>query len=288
MYTSYSIKDIRANLLKFRSIGKSVALVPTMGALHDGHLHLIREAKREYDVVVCSIFVNPLQFNSLDDFDKYPRHKENDIKLLEISGCDLAFVPDVGEMYNSQSVLKIDLGKLDSVLEGEYRPGHFSGVALVVSKLLNIVWPDAAYFGQKDLQQLAVIRLLVKELSFQVSIKEVPTVRNEKGLALSSRNQRLSSNGIQIASHLHQVLKFCLSQLTAEKTMSWQDIQKNALLELQSQGIAVEYLELVDKYSFEVYQDFPERQTEKTQNLHLCVAGWIEQIRLIDNVGLIP
>lgn len=265
-----------------------MALVPTMGALHEGHLHLIREAKREYDVVVCSIFVNPLQFNSLDDFDKYPRHIENDIKLLEFSGCDLAFIPDVVEMCNSQSVLRIDLGKLDSVLEGEYRPGHFSGVALVVSKLLNIVWPDAAYFGQKDLQQLAVIRLLVKELLFQVVIKEVPTVRNETGLALSSRNQRLSSNGIQIASHLHQVLRFCLSQLSVGKMIPWQEIQKNALVELQRQGIEVEYLELVDKYSFDVFQELPERHAEKTQNLHLCVAGWIEQIRLIDNVGLIP
>ena len=163
-----------------------------MGALHEGHLELIKKAKESTDVVVVSIYVNPIQFNNPTDFEKYPKTLDKDLEILDKIGIDFVFSPENGEMYPSKPALKLSFGLLEDVLEGAFRPGHFNGVGIVVSKLLNIVKPDVAFFGQKDLQQVAVVKRLVSDLSFETRIQVVATVREPNGLALSSRNQRLN------------------------------------------------------------------------------------------------
>src|SRR6478735_2463281 len=187
------IGPLRAYLRSQKKGQSTVGLVPTMGALHTGHLTLIKEAKAENDLTVCSIYVNPTQFNNASDLAKYPRLLEKDSQLLKEAGCDVLFAPENSEMYASPSELKLEFGQLDKILEGKFRPGHFSGVGLVVSKLFNIVKPDRAYFGQKDFQQFAIISKLNEELLFGISLKAVYIVREEDGLAMSSRNLRLSS-----------------------------------------------------------------------------------------------
>ena len=186
------IESLRAFLKKNKSLYKSVGFVPTMGALHNGHLALIKQSRKENDITVCSIFVNPAQFNNADDLAKYPRTLEQDMAMLQSASCDVLFCPSGEEMYPDKSIIKFDFGNLEQVLEGEFRPGHFSGVALVVSKLLNIVLPNMAYFGQKDFQQYKIVECLVKELKFDVQLRCVPIQRESDGLAMSSRNARLN------------------------------------------------------------------------------------------------
>src|SRR5688500_4628457 len=187
------IAPLQAYLKHLKLSGKSVGLVPTMGALHAGHISLINASKAENDVTVGSIFVNPIQFNNQNDLLKYPRTLNKDIELLEEAGCNVLFSPENTEMYPERSTVTLDFGPLDKIMEGEFRPGHFSGVALVVSKLFNIVKPDHAYFGQKDWQQFAIIQKLTEELNFDVSLRSIATLRESDGLALSSRNLRLDS-----------------------------------------------------------------------------------------------
>jgi pantoate--beta-alanine ligase len=208
MKTETTLSGLRAALRAARKADKSVALVPTMGNLHDGHLTLLKHAKRRADIVVTSIFVNPTQFGVNEDFDKYPRTLTADRALLADAGCDLLFAPEVQEMYpdGRHQSTTVHVNDITDMLCGLSRPGHFSGVATVVSKLFNIVQPDMALFGEKDYQQLAVIRRMTRELCFPIEIVGVPTVRAADGLALSSRNGFLSAEERKLAPKLFQTL----------------------------------------------------------------------------------
>src|SRR5687768_15070955 len=208
------IAPLKAFLRDLKRAGKSVGLVPTMGALHAGHVSLFRSASAENHVTVGSIYVNPIQFNNQNDLLKYPRTLEKDTELLQTVGCDVLFVPDNQEMYPERTTISIDFGHLDKVMEGKFRPGHFSGVALVVSKLFNIVEPHHAYFGQKDWQQYAIIRQLVEELNYNLVLHSVPTSREPDGLAMSSRNLRLSERQRQKAIVFYDALSKAKQALT--------------------------------------------------------------------------
>ncbi len=206
METFASPAAIRARLKAARQAGRSVGLVPTMGYLHHGHMELVRRARRDNDLAVVSIFVNPLQFGPSEDFARYPRDMARDVAMLEAGNVDVLFAPAVEDMYPQPIETSVDLPKLGSILEGKVRPGHFSGVATVVTKLLNIVGPDRAYFGEKDYQQLQVIRRMVADLDMPVQIVGVPTVREADGLAASSRNVYLSPAERQAASVIARAL----------------------------------------------------------------------------------
>lgn len=259
------------------SEGKTIGFVPTMGALHDGHLDLVRKARAECDVVVVSIFVNPLQFNNASDLEKYPRPISEDQKLLVAEGVDLLYSPSANDFYSSPSRLTLDFGSVASGLEGAMRPGHFSGVGIVVARLFHLVSPDKAYFGAKDLQQVAVIRALVRDLDFNVEIIRCPTRREANGLAMSSRNLRLSAEGRETASHLFKALKQAsgLEDPKAGKTIALHYLS-------QFSAIEVEYLEWVNAETMEICDGsspFP-------QETAICIAAWIEGVRLIDNIVL--
>ncbi|MEX2231885.1 MAG: pantoate--beta-alanine ligase [Cyclobacteriaceae bacterium] len=272
------IAPLKAFLNDLKCQGKSVGLVPTMGALHDGHISLIKACQTDNHVTVGSIFVNPIQFNNQNDLIKYPRNIEKDTKLLESVGCDLLFNPENAEMYPKQSMLRLDFGNLDKVMEGEFRPGHFSGVALVVSKLFNIVQPDHAYFGQKDWQQFAVIQRLTEELNFDISLHSIPTLREPDGLALSSRNQRLDPEGRKKANVFYNGLQFGKTAFKERKKIA--DVKSNvrSIVE-QSPGVKLEYFELVDSKNLNLLEN-----VEQSKQPIMCIAGYVGEIRLIDNM----
>ncbi len=206
MKTEVTIQGLSASLNPARTARKIIGFVPTMGNLHEGHLNLVREARKLCDVVVVSIFVNPIQFGPNEDFENYPRTLEQDSHLLADAGCDIIFAPSVEQMYGSQPRLtNISVGKITDDLCGKSRPGHFDGVAVVVTKLFNIVQPNYAFFGQKDYQQLAVIRQLVRDLNLPLEVIGVPITRAADGLALSSRNGYLSTEERQLAPSIYQV-----------------------------------------------------------------------------------
>src|SRR5688500_18015907 len=213
------IAPLKAFLKEARQRGKSIGLVPTMGALHQGHLALIKASQSQNQVTVSTIFVNPTQFNNAADLLKYPRTIEKDTQLLKEVRCDVLFSPETEEIYPEKSIIKLDFGDLDKVMEGKFRPGHFSGVGLVVSKLLNIVEPDHAYFGQKDWQQFAVISRLVGELKFNVNLHSIPTLREPDGLALSSRNLRLTAEQRANGAVFYRALLTAKRELKSGKKM---------------------------------------------------------------------
>ncbi len=283
MTTFTDIKPLQDRLHEIRHMGNKVGFVPTMGALHKGHLQLIQQALAENDVVVCSIYVNPTQFNNAADLSKYPRDLEADVALLQQEGCDVIFSPSDLVMYpNGQhNTLTLNFGDLEYRLEGKFRPGHFSGVGLVVSKLFHIVMPDRVYFGQKDLQQVAVIRKLVDHLFFNVEVIKVPTVRAKSGLALSSRNALLSEDGRKKASHLFYALNHA-RQYLRQHPDSVSQAKEQALALLQEEpAITLEYLEVVNAASFDVVTHI-----QRHQEIAVCIAAFVEGIRLIDNVLL--
>lgn len=274
------IEPLRAFLKGKRDALKSIGLVPTMGALHDGHLALIRASKAENEVTVSSIYINPTQFNNKADLDKYPRTREADIKLLRAEGCDVLFAPQNAEMYSADQSMTFDFGPLDKVLEGKFRPGHFSGVALVVSKFFNIVQPDRAYFGQKDYQQFQIINRLKEELKFSIELHSVPIVREESGLALSSRNQRLSEKDKKNAVFLYDTLKNAKDQLLKGVPFSTIKTEAESRAE-QYQGLKLEYFELANKKTLQQL----ERENDY-QNGILLIAVFVNDVRLIDNMLL--
>ena len=276
-----SIQGLRQHISQERRKSHSIGFVPTMGALHEGHLSLIKDAKSQNDICVASIFVNPLQFNNIEDFNKYPIQNEKDIDLLEKAGCDILFMPTVTEFYPSQPKLKVDIGLLDRILEGEHRPGHFSGVAIVVSKLFNVVMPDKAYFGQKDIQQVAVIKQLVAELNFPIEIIACPIIREANGLAMSSRNMRLSAAGNELASNLYKCLRLVETEL--KTNVEFEKAKNNALNFLnQFEGIQVEYLEIAQADTLEAIADLKPKS-----KIAVCIAAYVEGVRLIDNLVII-
>jgi pantoate--beta-alanine ligase len=272
------IQALQNQIFRFKSEGKIIGFVPTMGALHQGHLSLVAQAKAQCDVVVVSIYVNPTQFNDPLDLEKYPRNEEGDLNMLQSVGCDLVFVPTDDIMYHHIVGTKIMFPALEQVMEGAHRPGHFQGVALVVSKLFNIVQPHMAFFGQKDLQQFTIIRQMVKDLAFQIQLVRVNTVREKSGLAMSSRNQRLSDQGLIQAAQIYQGL-----QLVEKLILEFHDISyiKKQIESFFSNfaTLHLEYIEIVHEL------DLTEvTQISANQNYGVCIAANIEGIRLIDNI----
>lgn len=286
MITVKSIHEIREILISHRRAGRTFGFVPTMGALHEGHISLIRQASQQSDLVVGSIFVNPRQFNSSQDFELYPKSEEQDIAMLEQSGCNVLFLPDVTEMYPKRVGLTIQMGSIDQVLEGSHRPGHFSGVALVVIKLLNIIQPDVLWLGQKDLQQVAVVSQIIQELSFPVRLEIGATVREADGLAMSSRNRRFSREDRQLAPALFQEMTKIKDLLHKGKT-PLQNLLEQGKANLEGKGFKTEYLTAVHKDTFETVLDVKLIKADP-YSYHLCVAAEINGIRLIDNISLIP
>lgn len=262
-----------------KALGKKVGFVPTMGALHAGHISLIQAAKATCDVVIASVFVNPTQFNDPSDFERYPRVVEKDATMLEEAGCDVVFLPEVKDMYPDESSrLKIDFGYIETVLEGKHRPGHFSGVGMVVKRFFEIVQPDVAFFGKKDFQQVMIIRALVEKFSFPIQIVALETKREADGLAMSSRNLLLSETDRQIALHLSRVLREAkaeYSQMGVELT------EKSAIEKLNHiEGLRLEYFSICNSKTLK-----PVLHPESEPAVAL-VAAFVGKVRLIDNMEL--
>lgn len=278
MHIFQEIRPLKAFLEQIRKGSGTIGFVPTMGALHPGHISLIQASQKDNHKTICSIYVNPAQFNNAADLAKYPRTLERDLELLRQQGCDAVFCPSNAEMYATDSILKFDFGYLNTEMEGRYRPGHFSGVALVVSKLFNIVQPDVAYFGQKDFQQFKIIERLVSELKFEIALKCMPIVRESDGLAMSSRNARLSKENRTKASQLYQALLFAKEGLSKNKSMA--DIRSQVESQFNSVGgIQLEYLELVDSTNLLPLENVGDKSI-------LLIAAYVGEVRLIDNLLL--
>lgn len=275
MKTETSIQGLRAALLPARIARKTIGFVPTMGNLHEGHLNLVREAKKICDVVVVSIFVNPIQFGPNEDFENYPRTLEADSQLLAEVECDLLFVPTVHQMYGDlERKTSVCVTGISDILCGKSRAGHFDGVATVVTKLFNIVQPNAAFFGQKDWQQLAVIRILTRDLNLPIEIIGVPTVRAEDGLALSSRNGYLSEAQRKTAPIIYQNLKDAEQALLQGTTL--QQVLSHIHENLTQAGLVVDYVQAYSPDLLEV-QDFD-------RDIVLFIAAKLGNTRLIDNL----
>ena len=277
MKTETTIQGLTASLSPARSSKKLIGFVPTMGNLHEGHLTLVREAKKLCDVVVVSIFVNPIQFGAGEDFDSYPRTLEQDSRLLADVGCDIIFAPTVEQMYGSQPRLtNISVGQITDDLCGKSRPGHFDGVAVVVTKLFNIVQPDFAFFGQKDYQQLAVIRQLVQDLNMPLEVIGVPIVRAEDGLALSSRNGYLTAEQRATAPIIYQLLKQAEQQLHQGELLA--QVLANISAQLTQAGLVVDYVE-ARQTNLQPIEQFD-------RNVVIFVAAKLGATRLIDNLQI--
>ena len=258
--------------------GKTIGFVPTMGALHEGHLSLLKESKKTCDITVCSIFVNPTQFNNPEDFVKYPKTLSNDILLLEENDCDILFLPNEAEIYPNESSRRkhFDLGYLETILEGKFRPGHFQGVCLIVEKLLNIVQPDFLFLGQKDFQQCMVIRKLLEIMQSETKLIICPIVREKSGLAKSSRNLRLNNTEQELAAKLHEALVTIQNKLDPNNFLS---LKKKAIVQLEKLDFKVEYLELAISDKLELISEY-----QAGQNSVLLVAAYFHGVRLIDNL----
>ncbi|MCE1271532.1 MAG: pantoate--beta-alanine ligase [Acinetobacter sp.] len=277
MKTETTIQGLTASLAPARTAKKLIGFVPTMGNLHEGHLTLVRAAKKICDVVVVSIFVNPIQFGAGEDFDSYPRTLEQDSRLLADVGCDIIFAPSVDQMYGKQPRLtNISVSQITNDLCGQSRPGHFDGVAVVVTKLFNIVQPDYAFFGQKDYQQLAVIRQLVQDLNIPLEVIGVPIVRAADGLALSSRNGYLSEEQRSIAPTIYQLLKQAEVGLGEGQSLS--QVLANISTELTQAGFVVDYVE-ARQPNLQPIEEFD-------RDLVLFIAAKLGSTRLIDNLHI--
>jgi pantoate--beta-alanine ligase len=270
--------ELRTHVEAARAAGRRIGLIPTMGALHEGHLQLVRTAAQACDEVIASVFVNPTQFNNPEDLRLYPRLPEQDAAALRSVGCTGLFMPSVAEMYPQPSVLHFDFGALERVMEGAHRPGHFNGVATVVSKLFHLARPHVAYFGQKDFQQVAIVRQLIADLSFDLELVVYPTVREVDGLAMSSRNARLSPAARSVAPLLYQVL--AQAALHVKEGVGPAIVQQQALAALaQEPQFTPEYFEVADAQTLQ-----PLISYEAGQAIVLCIAAHLSGVRLIDNV----
>jgi len=279
MFIFKKVSDLQLYVENRKKEGKTVGFTPTMGALHKGHMSLIGFSKEHADIHICSIFVNPTQFNDKDDLKKYPRPIEKDIELLYANGCDALFLPEVEEVYpdNPQKV-ELDLGQLDKVMEGAFRPGHFEGVVQVVKRLLDIVLPDKLFMGQKDFQQFTIIQHMINELKIPTELVVCPIKRMPNGLAMSSRNVRLSDEGRERASLLFTTLEkskhFVATSLP-------RDVEKWAMKELSAPGFEPEYFTIVDGRTLQPFERFSD-----TDYAVACLTVWHEGVRLIDNMIL--
>lgn len=275
MQTINTIEQLRAVLQQDRP-HKIIGLVPTMGALHKGHISLVEAAKAVCDIVVVSIFVNPTQFNNPEDLEKYPKTLDEDSKMLKAANVDYLFAPTANEIYPDQHIIGFSSGYLDTIMEGATRPGHFSGVVQVVSKLFNIVQPSKAFFGQKDTQQLTLIKRLTSELCFNIEIIGCPIIREESGLAMSSRNRRLSLEEKSVSTCLYTALLNIKKEIMDGQAVI--SAIKNAENYIQTyKSTKIEYIEVVDaKYLNPI--------SDKTTQYAICIACYVGEIRLIDNM----
>lgn len=279
IHLTHTISETQAAIQQQISEGKTIGFVPTMGALHEGHNTLIKRAALENDFVVVSIFVNPIQFNNPEDLAKYPRNLETDLQQLEGTGCSLVFAPTADEMYPGPDLTEFDFGHLDKVMEGKFRPGHFNGVAIVVKRLFEIVTPTKAYFGEKDFQQLAIIKKMVSMLELPVEIIPCPIVREADGLAMSSRNARLTPEERNEAPVIYKALS------GIKENYTWfipDGIKQLVTGEIQeSRYFRVEYVNVVDAETLLPFEDW-----QDVEHAVVCVAAFIGSVRLIDNIVL--
>lgn len=277
MRVIHTIAELKELLQQYRQKGKTIGFVPTMGALHKGHITLVERCAAENDICVVSIFVNPTQFNNQEDLRLYPRTPEEDYELLRSTGTDVVFAPSVEEIYPGPDIRIFDFGLLDKVMEGAFRPGHFNGVAQVVSKLFAFVEPHKAYFGEKDFQQLAIVREMVKQQELPVEIVGVPTVREQNGLAMSSRNQRLSVEQREHASEIHRIMR--------ESTLLTEEQSPDQIIHFVTGSInnvpdlRVEYFGIVDGDSLQ-----PVSTWQDSGNIVGAIAVYCGDVRLIDNI----
>jgi pantoate--beta-alanine ligase len=271
-------KDLQFHLHKIKKQKITTGFVPTMGALHAGHLALIAQSKLKTGLTICSIFVNPVQFNNPDDYKKYPITIEKDILLLEENGCDILFLPEEEEIYpNTDSKNKhYELGYLETVLEGKFRPGHFQGVCMAVERLLEIVEPDYLFLGQKDYQQCLIIKRLVELMKKNIRILISPTLREPSGLALSSRNLRLSPDEKNIASELYKTLEHIKINLPFQNLSQ---LKNDAIKHLESIGFIVDYLEIARPLNLTIADNY-----KTGEDLIILVAAFLNNVRLIDNL----
>lgn len=273
----HTIKDLQTELSELKAQGKKVGLVPTMGALHAGHASLVKRSVNENDVTVVSVFVNPTQFNDKNDLVKYPRTLDADCKLLESCGATFVFAPLVEEIYPEPDTRQFSYAPLDTVMEGAFRPGHFNGVCQIVSKLFDIVKPHCAYFGEKDFQQLAIIREMVRQMKFDLKIVGCPIVREEDGLALSSRNARLSAEERENALNISQTLFKSRTFATTHSVSETQKMVEDAIA--AAPGLRLEYFEIVDGNTLQKVGDWND-----TSYVVGCITVFCGEVRLIDNI----
>ncbi|MDD3036817.1 pantoate--beta-alanine ligase [Bacteroides sp.] len=277
MKVIHTIKDLQAELAVLKAQGKKVGLVPTMGALHAGHASLVKRSASENDITVVSVFVNPTQFNDKNDLEKYPRTLDADCCLLDDCGATFVFAPSVDEMYPQPDTRQFSYAPLDTVMEGAFRPGHFNGVCQIVSKLFDAVTPDRAYFGEKDFQQLAIIREMVHQMDYKLEIVGCSIVREEDGLALSSRNKRLSAeereNALNISRTIFKSHTFAASHTVSETQKMVEDAIAVA------PGLRLEYFEIVDGNTLQKISNW-----EDTSYAVGCITVFCGEVRLIDNI----
>lgn len=274
-----TIVEVSRLLEEYRKQGEVLGFVPTMGALHEGHLSLLAESKKQCSISICSIFVNPTQFNDKKDLERYPRMPEKDCEMLEKAGCDVVFMPDVKEMYPEPDTRIFDFGTLDKVLDGAHRPGHFNGVGQVVSKLFDIIKPHRAFFGLKDYQQVLIIKNLVKQLHLPVEIVACPILREADGLAMSSRNMLLSPEERKAASLIPKLMQES-KELSGKLPLG--EIKNKLLEEIKTEPLLkADYIEFCNADTLESISEI--KQAEKIICLAAIFSG---KIRLIDNIAL--
>lgn len=273
------IQTLKKHLSSYKNAGKTIGFVPTMGALHDGHISLVQKAISENDVFVCSIFVNPTQFNNAADFKKYPITLEADMNKLEKAGCGILFIPTVEEMYpKEEKKLHYELGNLETILEGKYRPGHFQGVCMIVDKLLEAVMPTVLYLGRKDYQQCMVIAKMMEIKKYKIKLSICDTVREKDGLAMSSRNMRLNKVERKQALNIIESLTFIKNNI---KKGNIEAVKKEATIFLENRGYKVDYVEIADTQTLEAQSKW-----DGTKKLVALVAAYLNEVRLIDNIIL--
>ena len=272
--------DLQAIIEQLKNDGKSIGLVPTMGALHKGHLSLVKNSISNNDITVVSIFVNPTQFNNPNDLASYPRTVDKDLELLQTVGCDVVFAPEADDIYSkseTDSRFEFDFEGLDKVMEGKFRPGHFNGVVQIVSKLFDLVRPNRAYFGEKDFQQLAIIRLMTRRYNLPIEIVPCPIVREDSGLALSSRNSLLKDNEKQVASHIYAVLNESRQFVPQTEV---EELKQCVIAAIeQKPELKVEYFDIVDGHTLKSIVKWDE-----SDYIVGCITVFCGNVRLIDNI----
>ncbi|MDD2635535.1 MAG: pantoate--beta-alanine ligase [Bacteroidales bacterium] len=282
MKVIHSVSDTQTYVRELQMSGnKTIGFVPTMGALHKGHMSLVEQSVKNNEITVASIFINPRQFNDKSDFDNYPVNHENDLELLDKAGCDIVFLPSIDDIYKNFVGFNMDFNGLDKIYEGEFRPGHFQGVVDIVYRLFEIVQPNKAYFGLKDFQQLAIIKLMTKLANFNIEIVSCPIVREKSGLAMSSRNLRLSKEQFKNAANIYRLLIVISNKLkVGEDTDKYCQFFIDEIEKIPD--MKAEYCVFCNPESLDLV-----KKINKNSQIIMCVAVWCGKIRLIDNIILV-